>query len=189
MTKPLMIVLLLCGALFAQIDNVVNAYDTSRIIGFNSTLTKYGKAYPLSRYENVMYVAMFGDTGSAAGFSNDSCAFLTGYRLGTVIKNKIGRVDTSWSVRVVFDSCKMGSVTRRNNTDTTVYWDASDGENAIDGYIDTLNVTGYAVYRRNITTSWDGLIQPFVIGIAGNKKASYLDMVLAIVRRAGIRTN
>ena len=162
--KILLLVSLLFSASFAQI-NFAGFKDTA-VVRFSGTATGVTKAMNLTEYENMRFSAMANDT-SAAGFVGDSIKFRWGIQLGDVVLNSSNRADTTWQDKIVLDTFDILTTTNMTITESII---AADGSIARPTkFIDTINVTGFAVQNAEVLPPWAPVFRFWYAGITNNK--------------------
>ena len=188
MRKWFAFLLVLPALCLAQSMNTTCYTDTTVFTGFKGTDSAYGKVTKLQDYENIsIWVAAADTTNAAAGFADDSCHMLIGYRLGSTCYNANGKKDTTWRGIFVVDSfrLKLGQTLRG---DSLYYYD--DGsEPSTAGQVDTSKVTGWATMIVPVTPTASELFQGVQIGRAGNKATAKLINRMAYIRRIGQRVS
>jgi hypothetical protein len=179
--KKWLMVLALCSMAFGFAnDNYTGYGDTSNVPGFKSNLTKYSKWFRLSAYLNSRLDIMANDT-SSAGFASDSVKFIWGIQTGHPVYNASGARDTVISkMKIVLDTFDVKSGWL---PDTLIQVGTDYSFSQVQGLVDTVNVTGYAVQTSNFAPEWDVWIRGFATGLSGNKVGSYVKILFSLTRK------
>jgi hypothetical protein len=174
MKKVALLLGVLASLCFGQGYNYTTVWDTSIIADFDSDSLKNTKAFTISRYEDAAVIVKVDDSTSA-GFASDSVVFTIGYQLGYVTSNSSNAIDTTWQM----DSVQLASINNSNFGVGTLGTTDSTGAVAKSmSSLDTLNVTGYAVYSKWYLPEWSGLIRYWVKGASGNVTGAPLELVI-----------
>jgi hypothetical protein len=179
--RVLFLIPLLCSIALAQF-NTTGYRDTVLVNGFQGTGTGSTKAMELSQYENMRLSALANDT-SAAGYASDSIKFRWGMQFGVPIMNSSGKLDTTWQEKIEIDTFDIKTAV--NLVAPTYTIDSLGNFKICKKFIDTTNVTGYAVQSRDILLPpWSPIFRFWYIGLTGNKVSiSYVKLMFAITRR------
>lgn len=181
MKKALIFVIFAFSALFAD-DNWNWLRDTLAVTsGFDSAVTVYTTALPLSGSEDIRVVVKADDT-SNAGHSGDSIHFEYGYQTGSLCLDTGNNADTCWDDLVILDTFDLDSLgvsqksyvkTGTSHGTLVKYWNR---------HADTTHCTGYSYQSRWFVPEWDGLIRFWATGMQNNC-ACALDLVFDVKRR------
>jgi len=179
--KTLILIMSIIGMVAAQM-NYSGYRDTVLVTGFQSTGTGTTRGFEFSQFENVRLFAMANDT-SATGFASDSINFQWGISIGDVVINSSGKRDTTWQECVVIDT--FNTLTAANMVQRYMVPDTTTGNVPTPRkYVDTVNVTGYAVQDRAITPAWSPVFRYWYTGLTGNKvSSSYIKLIFGQSRR------
>jgi hypothetical protein len=186
MKKVLLFLLSLCSfyvPAFAQPQNYSGYSDTAIVTGFKGTGSGVTKAMNLSQFENIRFTAMANDTVHP-GYASDSIIFIWGIQLGNFVMNSSGKLDTTWQGKIFIDSF---NIIPAGNKVIPVHIPDSTGAYGDDArYIDTINVTGYAVQDRNFSPAWAPLFRFWYLGISVNQNTTYVKLRFAFNRRVAV---
>ncbi len=138
MNRVLMSVLVCVGLVFG-LENWNGWGDTSLVYGVSGTSTGRSKVYEHASYDDLSLYVFFNDTTST-GYAGDSSAFLYGVELGGLVLDTGGTVDTFWMPVLWVDSVNYGS----EGDMTAGYADQTLAVTKSQGWVDTLNVAGWA---------------------------------------------
>lgn len=165
--KTFLFVLASVAVSFGQF-NFSGYKDTVAVAGFKGTATGTTRAFELSRYEDLRVSAMANDTVEP-GYDSDSAHFFWGVQVGDIVINTSGRRDTTWLDKFIVDTFNI--LTAGNLVPPAYTLDsASLAPHRV--FIDTLNVTGFAIQSRRINPpSWP-IFRFFYTGLAGNRVSS-----------------
>ncbi|MBN1294374.1 MAG: hypothetical protein JXB48_21235 [Candidatus Latescibacteria bacterium] len=154
--------------------------DTAGVIDFNADSSGFTKALELSQYENMRVSVMANDT-SSSGYASDSIFFQWGIQLGDVVINSSGIRDTTWLEKILVDTFDIATsgnlVVPVKTPDSLGYC----GQAKL--FIDTSNVTGYAVQNRAVFPYWSPVFRFWYSGLTGNITGSYVRLIFAQTRR------
>lgn len=175
-----MVIVWALAAVVGAAENWNGWLDTSAITTFNSTETAYTKAFDLGSYENTSIIVYVNDTTST-GFASDSINFAVGYSTGVPTLNSSGMADTAWSPLIYLDTLVSDSLGKVPGG----YTDSDLNGYRNSGWIDTLNVTGWAYQCIPVVPIWDPLIRYGVTGLTGNKVGEELSLLIQHNRRIG----
>jgi hypothetical protein len=186
MFKSLLLSLVLFSACFAQIKaNWYGLYDTSNVSTFKKDSLKFSKVFNLTDYENRVGLLLINDTTNA-GIRRDSAKVEVGYRLGYIVLNSTGNIDTAWLGLRIKDTTNLLDSTRALSN-TTRFLDT----NYVPGYYDTTNVTGFAVAPLVFPAGidWAPLIQWYAYALTGTKAGQFIRLRFAFPKRLGSKIN
>ncbi len=181
-----LLVALFASLSFSQVNSNWRGYgDTAQIAGFQGTGTVTSKAFNFTLGEQAKLIAMANDSASA-GFASDAVKFFWGFQIGDIVINSSGKADTTWQGKTTVDTF---DVTTAGNMVVPINVMGADGTyNTGLKFIDTLNVTGYAVQSRNVAADWGNLIRFWATGLSGNQPTTYVLLRFEMNRRAFIST-
>ena len=179
--KALTLILLLSSLLFAQF-NWSGINDTCAVSSFNADSTGVTRAFQLSQYEAMRFYVMADDT-SEDGYDSDSILFKWGFQVGNIVKNSSAAFDTTWGEKVLVDTFDIA--TAGNLVEQELSIDTALGNTyQLRDFIDTTNITGFAVQDRYIPApNWGPLFRFYYAGLTGNITGSYVKMVFGQSRR------
>lgn len=161
--------------------------DTVDVRTFRADSVRFTPAFDLSKWENLRITLMMNDT-AAAGFASDSIKAIWGIQTGRVVYNGSGVLDTAWEpIRLIADTFDL--VTEKTIGPAYALISAADGSySEVHSLVDTSTVTGFAVQSKAISPAWDVLGRCWLIGVAGNKKASFIKTRFVLSRRVYTNT-
>jgi hypothetical protein len=173
------LLILSLGVIAAPAKNWDGLYDTSGISTFKADSLKFSRVYNLTDFENRVGIIQINDTTSA-GYKVDSVKAETGYRLGLIVLNGNGALDTTWGELRAKDTINLLDSTKAI-ANANRYSDTG----SVLGLYDTLNVTGFACQRIQFPSGidWSVCIQFYIKGLTGNKKGQFIRTWFAFPRR------
>ena len=181
--KSIQFVLLLAGMVAAQY-NYSGYRDTVAVSGFQSNGTGVTRAFELSRYEDLRVFALANDS-SEAGYASDSIHFHWGIETGDIVINTSGKRDTTWLTRFVVDTFDI--LTAANLVEPYKVISNAGAVTKTTLFIDTVNVTGWAVQDRlpfgSLTDVWAPIFRFWYAGLGSNITGSYVVLVFGQSRR------
>jgi hypothetical protein len=165
---------------FAQVWNYSGFNDTARIDSFQSTGSKVSKAFNLSQYEEPRFSVLANDTANA-GYSKDSIFFVWGIQLGNYLLNASGLIDTTWQGKILIDTFNMFVA---GNKAVPIHKIDTVGKYNLDKlYIDTANITGYAVQDRSFNPEYAPLFRFWCLGFSPNQSNTFIKLRFAVSKR------
>lgn len=154
--------------------------DTVAVSSFNADSAATTRAFELSKYEDLLFYVMADDT-SSAGYDSDSIHFHWGVEFLNVVKNSSGVRDTAVIGRIVCDTFDI--LTAANLVVPVNAIDTTGGFNWFKDFIDTSNVTGYAIQHSAPVPYWTPIFKFWYAGLTKNITGSYIPMVFGQSRR------
>lgn len=153
------------GAIAVRNRNALDT-DTAKVDGLTADSTKYTKWLQLTDAEDLSVIVKVDDTTSD-GFAGDSIAMIVGYEIGDPVFDSsdeaVNEVVVS-DIGVIKDTLLSDSLGKASFG----YEDSVGVVHRVSGQIDTLEVPGWAVWRRNIYPEWGCFIRFFFIGLEGH---------------------
>jgi len=177
--KSILLVLLIAGIVAAQF-NYSGYRDTVAVTAFNADSSGVTRAFELSQFENLRVHAMANDT-SSAGYDGDSIQFQWGIQLGDIVINSSAKRDTTWLEKILVDTFDI--MTAGNLVAPVKTTDSLGFVGQARLFIDTSNVTGYAIQSRAVVPYWAPIFRFWYAGIGDNITGSYVRLIFGQTRR------
>ena len=162
-----------------------NGYkDTVIVHGFKATDDSVTKAFDGTVGIGMYRFVVFANDTSSAGFSADSINFVWGVQQGIPVINSSGKKDTAWLYKLMVDTFDIS--TDGNMVVPVVSADSLLEYNKCTKFIDTVNVTGWAVQSKEVdnTTTVMPLFRFWYSGKSKNKTGSFVRLMFAMLRKS-----